>query len=150
MFPMTLQTSPKRPGTPRKHRKRLIYLSWVCERRASSLGTSSLALSIVSWALWSDRVTKPKKRSKAPVNKSPVKASVQKPKKDTSDVFHGFVNGGLLRWGLLHWRFRSFLGHCDLLALITGKRSYQFRRLTRVTGSQSPRNDRKRQSISHQ
>ena len=30
------------------------------------------------------------------------------------------------------------------------KRSYQFRRLTRVTGSQSPRNDRKRQSISHQ
>ena len=34
----------------------------------------------------SDRVTKPKKRSKAPVNKSPVKASVQKPKKDTSDA----------------------------------------------------------------
>ncbi|OQE24084.1 hypothetical protein PENFLA_c010G02655 [Penicillium flavigenum] len=34
----------------------------------------------------SDGVTKPKKRSKAPVNKSPVKVSVQKPKKDMSDA----------------------------------------------------------------
>jgi hypothetical protein len=34
----------------------------------------------------SDEVTKPKKRSKAPMNKSPVKVSVQKPKKDMSDA----------------------------------------------------------------